>query len=156
MAVSNAPKTQEAFKGSYRAEFSMGQYHYDRIAKICMFIDEESIRVNNYDQTAEQAHSLFPYYSGLRTLFKSLIPLMHINARRKFEKMFKIVHNDIVEFSNEIGNNEEEQEMDLPIMTIKRLNIIHEELYQKMQLMGLGIIATENISDIDRIKRATA
>ena len=45
-------------------------------------------------------------------------------------------HPKIIEFSNEIGqSNVEEQEIDLPIEIIQMLNIIHEELYLKMQVL---------------------
>ena len=119
-------------KGKYAAEFSMGEFDYQRFHEILQLADKLRIEIlNNFGKDAKMIRA---YYSVLDTFYVNIHFL--VVDRERFEKMRKEIENLMNEWEKK---NAKENRLTYPVTLVKKLLDFHKELLYIKQIVGLGI-----------------
>jgi hypothetical protein len=131
------------FKPRLRAEFSMGQYDYERINYIMMALDKVGIMVR-----MGRLEYLDKYIAFLKQLYLNIKPILYETKKKELDKMFrkaKVLYND---FSKKAQMG---KRFATPLPDL--LENIDEKLREYRQIMGLGITVRKELSERALMKK---
>lgn len=130
--------------GKFRAEFSMGQYHYERYHKLLMAADNLAIRCHNFD-----SESVIPFYGVLKQIYKNFRPIMFETRRETFDERFQKVKEEILKRVKQRRNTIQS----FPIFIFELLDEIDTDLRDVAQVMGLGIEVRKELTSSQKFKK---
>lgn len=138
----NMPEEQQR-KALFKAQFSMGQYDYERFNEILKAMDEYAIKVQNFESDAFQT-----FYGILWELYKNFRPILFDTVREKFDKEFKDVRTKMLE---ELRKNNifviQGMQYAFDKTLIEDFDRIQMDLLEIKQIIGLGI-AVDKVEEL--------
>lgn len=130
---------------NFRSEFNMGQQHFDRWSEILSGLDIYSFRIGQF--TKESYDSLQPYWSLLYTLYINVSLIMAEDMEDELQTSFDKAR-ELIQHTPKPQGRLVNIEPHLLLLNI------HKELMYSMQIKGLGIFATREVSDMQKIRNA--
>lgn len=137
---------EHGWKPNMKSEFSMGMLDFQRYDMILRSIDEMSIQVSMSNPQA-----LIPFYAALWDLYKNFRPVLIPIAMEKYDKQFNEVKNLVY---NEMNvSNDANDSCSISQEIIEKLDNLHIDLLQMRQIIGLGIVLTQDLSFEERLRK---
>jgi len=130
-------------KAIFKAQFSMGQYDYERYDEILKAMDEYAIKVQNFETDA-----FLTFYGILWELYKNFRPILFDSLRIKFEERFKQVREKLLEELkkyNVFASQGVQYRVDT--ILIRDFDTIQMDLLEIKQIIGLGI-AVDKVEEL--------
>lgn len=142
MAFNALPET----KGTWKAEFSMGQYDYQRYHEHLVLADQLTMAVINHNTEA-----IRPYYSIIKTLWINFRAIVKPHFQERVDVKMREV--DIL-FRQWKAMNVKNNKIFFPELLSTKLIDVYSDLLIVKQLVGLGMLVTREESEHTRMKRA--
>jgi len=130
-------------KPRLKAEFSMGQYDYERINYIMIALDKVGIMVR-----MGKLDYIDKYMAFLKQLYLNLKPILYETKKKELDRMFskaKILYEDFLKRA-QTG-----KKFATPLPDL--LESIDEKLREYRQIMGLGITVRKELSERTLMKK---
>lgn len=132
------------FKPKFKAEFSMGQYDYERYDKMLAAADHIAIRCRNFESSF-----VVPLYATLKQLYINFKPIMYETRKKSIDEKFDEIEKEVIKkIRKKTGYK------NFPLRTFKLLEEIHADILDVKQVMGLGIEVRRDISSKQKWDRA--
>lgn len=133
-------------KGNWKAEFSMGQYDYQRYHEHLTMADNLNMAVINHNVDA-----IRPFYSIIKTLWVNWKSIVNAVLQEKINRKMK--EADIL-FRNWKAMNHTNNRIFFPEKLADILIDVYSDLLVVKQYIGLGMLISKDESEKTRMKRA--
>lgn len=144
--TSTGSSTNKNFGPKFLAEYSMGQYDYERYHKLLGDADFLAFHVLN-----KNVNALQPFFATLITIYSNFRPLVYETYRKKYDD-FKNESMRLKKEWDKIGYNSGQNTF--PVTYANTLIEFWQEILVLKQLIGLGSIVRRDESQRTKLNRA--